>query len=67
MVRHDVEWRAGPPPDYIYGRYKRPGETHPDETSFPVTWRVDGGDITPLFEPLAACVAVHVPGGGIEK
>jgi len=56
MVRYDVEWRASPPPDYIYGRYKRPGDRYPDETAFPITYRDDGRTTTPLFEPLVACL-----------
>jgi phytanoyl-CoA hydroxylase len=30
------------PPGYIYGRYKRVGETQMDESFFPILWQADG-------------------------
>ena len=45
LIRSDVRFRAGDAllgeagaPSYIYGRYKRMGETSLDESHFPITW-----------------------------
>ena len=45
LIRSDVRFRAGDAllgeagaPSYIYGRYKRMGETTLDENHFPITW-----------------------------
>ena len=50
------------PQGYIYGRYKRVGETEMDESFFPVLWRNDGYRSPHLAEycedPLGAAMAI---------
>lgn len=49
LIRSDVRFRAGDAllgdvgaPSYIYGRYKRIGETSLDENHFPIIWAAEG-------------------------
>ncbi|MEL6230871.1 MAG: phytanoyl-CoA dioxygenase family protein [Cyanobacteria bacterium J06627_3] len=51
-------------PGYIYGRYKRVGDTHMDESFFPILWQEDGYRSPHLAEycedPLASTETVAV-------